>query len=273
MRSANLRYRRVNIIAVDDEHFALTKIEAAVKETLPNCALSCFDTPSGAISHAREYSVDVAFLDIEMGGMNGLQLAKRLKDIYSKTNIIFTTGYSHYALDAYSIHACGYLLKPVTSEAVLEAMDYLHHPVKSTRGSIRVRTFGNFEVFIDEKPLRFTRSKTKELFAYLIMRNGSWCSNKEIVSVIWDNAVDSPALQSHYRNLVSDLTRALKSADAEDALRKQSGYLAVAPENFSCDLYDFCAAAPDAVNSYMGEFMSQYSWAEFTNAYLEKMLQ
>ena len=260
----------MNIIAVDDEHFALAKMEAAIKETLPGCALFCFDTPSGAIAHAQGHPVDVAFLDIEMGGMNGLQLAKRLKDICSKTNIVFITGYSQYAVDAFAIHACGYLLKPVSSEAVLEAMAHLRHPVKPARGVIRVKTFGNFEVFAEDKPLRFARSKTKELFAYLVMRNGARCSNKEIVSVIWD-AEDSPALQSQYRNLVTDLTRALKAAGAGDALIKQSGYLAVAPERLSCDLYEFFAAAPEAVNSYMGEFMSQYSWAEFTNAYLEEM--
>ena len=262
----------MNIIAVDDEHLALASLEYTIKDVLPDCFLTCFDTPCNAVSYANENRVDAAFLDIEMGGMNGLLLAKALKDIYSKTNVIFTTGYTHYAIGAFAINASGYLLKPVTGKAVLEAMENLRYPVKSPhKKRLRVQTFGNFEIFIDEKPLIFKRTKTKELFAYLIMRRGSRCSNREIVAVIWEDKPDSIALQSQYRHLVQDLTNALKSANAGNVLIKQRGFLAVDPNTFSCDLYDFCAAETSAVNNYMGEFMTQYSWAELTNAYLEQM--
>ena len=152
------------------------------------------------------------------------------------------------------------------------ALDYSKHPDKLPPGiKVRVQTFGNFEVFVDGKPLRFARSKTKELFAYLVMRRGARCNNNEIVAVLWENKPDSPALQSQYRHLVSDLTKALKSADAEDVLFKQRGFLAIVPEKLSCDLYDFYATEANGANSYMGEFMMQYSWAEFTNACLDEI--
>jgi len=76
----------MNIIAVDDEHLALAGIENAIKKTMPGCALFCFDMPSKAIAHANENQVDVAFLDIEMGGMNGLQLAKTLRGCSKSPN-------------------------------------------------------------------------------------------------------------------------------------------------------------------------------------------
>jgi len=259
----------VNMIAVDDEHLALVGIEFTLKRVKPDCTLACFDTPGKALSYAKENRVDVAFLDIEMGGMSGLQLAKSLKEIYGETNIIFTTGYSRYAIDAFAMRVSGYLLKPVSVKAVAKAMDHLRHPVKPPQEKrVRIQTFGNFEVFIDEKPLKFKRTKTKELLAYLVMRGGALCSNRESVAVLWEDRPDCAALQSQYRHLVLDLTNSLKSADAGDVLVRQHGYLAVAPEKFSCDMYDFCAADANAVNSYMGEFMTQYSWAEFTNAYL-----
>jgi len=262
----------MNIIAVDDEHWALVGIEHTLKSVIQDCTLACFDSPGKAISYAKEKRIDIAFLDIEMGGMNGIQLAKSLKDIYNKTNVIFTTGYSHYAVDAFAIHASGYLLKPVTAKAILEAMENIRHPVKAlSKERLRVHTFGNFEVFIDERPLVFKRSKTKELFAYLVMRRGARCSNREIVAVIWEDKPDSVALQSQYRHLVQDLTNSLKAVDADNVLIKQRGYLAINPDTFYCDLYNFCAADINAVNSYMGEFMTQYSWAELTNAYLDQM--
>jgi len=153
-----------------------------------------------------------------------------------------------------------------------QAMESLNQPDKIPQEKrVRVQTFGNFEVFVDGKPLCFARSKTKELFAYLVMKRGARCNNNEIVAVLWEDKPDSPALQSQYRHLVSDLKKTLKSICAEDVLFKQRGFLAIVPENISCDLYDFRDADNNTVNSYMGEFMMQYSWAEFTNASLDEM--
>jgi two-component SAPR family response regulator len=149
--------------------------------------LSCFDTSTEAIEHAKTVQIDAAFLDINMGGMNGLQLAKRLKDIYGKTNIVFVTGYSEYAVDAFSMYASGYLMKPVTKEAVLTAMDNLRNPLKPPDKGIRAQCFGNFEIFADNKPLCFACTKTKELLAYLIYREGSQCGNNEIIAVLWED--------------------------------------------------------------------------------------
>jgi two-component SAPR family response regulator len=79
-------------------------------------------------------------------------------------------------VEAFSMHASGYILKPVTAEAIAEAMEQLRHPVNPLpEKRLRVQTFGNFEVLLDEKPLTFARSKTKELFAYLVSRRGAHC--------------------------------------------------------------------------------------------------
>ena len=263
----------MRIIAVDDEPFAIWELRQAIGEAVPEGELSCFDTPAEALRYAAGAAVDIAFLDISLGGMNGLVLAKRLKDINGKTNIIFATGYSDYALDAFSVQASDYLLKPVTREAVARAMEHLRDPVAVASGKrMRVQTFGNFEVFVDGSPLDFARSKTKELFAYLVNRRGAFCGNDEIIAAIWEDKADSPALKSHFRHLVADLTQTLKHVGVASALIKKHGYLAVAPDEIQCDLYDFYSGKPAAVNSYTGEYMAQYSWAEFINAYLEGAL-
>ena len=259
----------MNIIVVDDERAPLEDLERVLNEICTDATITGFSSPKNAMDYAGSNRVDLAFLDIEMAGMNGLQLAKSLKDIYGKTNIIFTTGYPQYALDAYRIHACGYLLKPVSKDAVAESMNYLHHPVEVNQGKkLCVQTFGNFEVYADSEPVAFSRSKTRELLAYLIMRNGSQCSNNEIVAALWENKPDSPSLQNQYRHLVMDLRKTLKSIGADNILVKKRGSIAVLPEKISCDLYDFYAGDITAVNRYSGEFMAQYSWAEFYNAHL-----
>jgi len=269
----------MNVMVVDDERMALDSIKRTVETAIKDANVIGFMKPSEALEYSlsldknKSNSLDLAFLDIEMGGMNGLQLAKSLKEIFSKVNIVFTTGYSQYAADAFAIHASGYLLKPITTEAVKEALDYLHHPiVKQQVSKIRIQTFGNFEVFADDKPLRFSRTKTKELLAYLVMRNGASCSNNEIVAVLWENRPDSSALQNQFRHLVFDLKNVLKSVGAEDILVRRRGALAIITKSVSCDLYDFFAGDTIAVNKFMGEFMAQYSWAEFNNAYLSSVL-
>jgi len=260
----------MRIIAVDDEQFALQDLRQAIEEVEPGCELSCFDKPTEALRYAAEVAVDIALLDISMSGMNGLVLAKRLKEINGKTNIIFATGYSDYAVDAFSVQASDYLLKPVTREAVVKAMAHLRDPVaEKSDKRVRVQTFGNFEVFADGEPLAFARTKTKELLAYLVNRRGALCGNDEIIAAIWEDKADSHALKSHFRHLVADLTQTLKKKNIESLLVKKHGYLAVVPDTFQCDLYDFYSGKSAAVNSYAGEYMAQYSWAEFVNGYLE----
>ena len=266
----------MNIIAVDDEKAALKSLQLAIKEALPECVLSCFNISRTALEYAKNNQVDIAFLDIEMTGMNGLQLAKSLKDIYGKTYVVFVTGYSQYAVEAFALRASGYLMKPVTANAVSKEVEYLRNtaiskPVKNSAAGkkMRVQTFGNFEVFLNGKPLVFGRSKTKELFAYLVSRQGALCNNNEIVAIIWEDKDDSSTLQSMFRALVADLTRTLNAAGMGDILFKKRGYIGIAKEKISCDLYDFCAGIK--VNSYFGEFMTQYSWAEFTNMYLDRI--
>ena len=274
----------MNIIAVDDEKSALKGLQSAIKEAIPESAISCFNISKAALEYAKNNQVDIAFLDIEMSGMNGLQLAKHLKVIHGKTIVIFVTGYSQYAVEAFAIRASGYLMKPVTAKAVLEEIKYWNQSIckcqmfpntqqeyqnNGAERKLRVQTFGNFEIFLDGKHLIFSRSKTKELFAYLVTRKGALCNNNEIVAVIWEDKEDSSTLQSMFRALVADLMKTLSAAGINDVIVKQRGYIGIVPENISCDLYDFCAGIK--VNSYIGEFMTQYGWAEFTNMYLDRM--
>ncbi|MDR2542048.1 MAG: hypothetical protein LBC80_01150, partial [Treponema sp.] len=201
---------------------------------------------------------------------------KSLKEIYGKTCIVFVTGHSHYAADAFALRANGYIMKPVTAQEVIEEVKYLQNAVISFPSinpddgkKVFIQTFGNFEIFIDGKPLVFGRAKTKELLAYLVSRQGALCNNNEIVAVIWEDKNDSSSLQSMFRTLVADLMQTLKTANINNILIKQRGAIGIVKEKISCDLYDFCDGIK--VNKYFGEFMNQYSWAEFTNMYLDRM--
>ncbi len=259
----------MNVIAVDDEKLALETLLDSFAKVMPNTEIHGFRNAKVALEYVGDNGCDVAFLDIKMRGMTGLVLAKKIKDICPDTNIIFVTGYSEYTLDAFRIYASDYLLKPATPEAVEKALQHLRNPVRpKNKKKLRLQCFGNFEAYANGKPLAFTRSKTKELLAYLVDRMGSAVTMGELMAILWENGPDTPSRQSNLRNSISDLKHTLSQVGVEDVLIKNRNTLAINCEMVDCDYYDFLHHIPYAVNSYHGEYMMQYSWAEITTAAL-----
>ena len=143
----------MRILLVDDEELQLLRLTEAVKKALPadNVFLS-YANPVLAWEENKETPVDIAFLDIDMPVINGILLAKKLKTVNPQVNVIFVTAYNEYALDAYKLHASGYVTKPVNLEKIQEELDGLRYPVemKSTK-KLQVKCFGNFEVFAEKE--------------------------------------------------------------------------------------------------------------------------
>ena len=264
----------MKIIVVDDERRNLNMMEKALARVAPDAEVGVFSSAMCALAYAREHRVDVAFLDIRMPEMDGLTLARYMKEIYGSTNVVFVTGYSQYAFDAFDMHASGYLMKPITPERVKRELDNLRDPVSPHRDErVRVQCFGGFAVFVDGRPMLFPRAKTKELLAYLVHKQGAVVTNAEIASVLWEDRNLSLSLQSNTRNVISQLMRELKEAGAGEIVRRARNSTAIDAEKISCDYYDFLRGKMDAVNAYMGEYMSDYSWAEFTVAYLNDKIR
>ena len=137
----------MKILAVDDEQDALEVLISAIQTCLPDDTIKGFNSPKEALEFAEQHPPDLAFLDIRMPGMSGLELAKRLKKANPKVNVIFSTGFSEYATDAFSLHASGYLMKPISSKDVKKELDNLRNPVTAPKKRVYIRTFGNFELY------------------------------------------------------------------------------------------------------------------------------
>ena len=257
-------------IAVDDKKIPLEALVEAIEGASPDIDLTPFRNPAEVLSWEELASVDVAFVDIDMPVMSGVELAQKLKLANPKINIIFATGYSEYTGDAMSMHASGYLTKPITVDKVKRELEDLRHPVAEESGHrLYVRCFGNFEAFVDGNPLTFDRSRTKELLAYLVDRRGAVVSNSEVEAVLWEDSSSESSVHSYMRNLVADLRHSLEREGLGEVLVKRRGSQGVNPSTFDCDFYDYLAGKPSAINAYEGEYMSQYSWAEMTLAQLD----
>ena len=252
------------VIAVDDERFALENLAESIRQAAPNAQLCCFRYSDEALDFAKENYVDVAFLDVEMISMNGVELAERLKLYHPNINIVFSTGHGHYRDAAFDLHASGYLTKPITPEKVKKELENLRRPVQYAK-RVRIRAFGNFEVYLDGSPINFKYSKTKEMLAYLVDRKGALCTNGEIMATLFE---DDNSHKAYLRSLRKDLNDILEAAGCSGILSQQRGRISIIPEQVDCDYFSWCDGKPAAGGSYQGEYMSQYSWSEYTNAML-----
>ena len=255
----------MRIMCVDDEPLALQMLEVSVKKARSDAEVSTFRKPRELLEAAKQNGCDIAFLDIHMRGMNGVELAKELKAVNPKMNIIFVTGFSEYTGEAMSLHASGYIMKPVNKEKVERELADLRFPITpKSNVLLRVQCFGNFDVFTpDGAHVRFERSKAKEVFAYLVHKQGSSCTTREIFAVIFEDEPYEKKLQNLLQTYIYAMIRSLKAVGAEAAVVRSYNALAVNPEVLDCDGYRFRELDAGAVNAYQNEYMSQYYWADF----------
>ena len=261
----------MKIIAVDDERLALDNLLVLLKETLPNADTAGFQKPVEALAYLREKPADIAFLDIEMAGMNGITLAKKCKHVCPDINIIFVTGYDQYTMEALRLHASGYLITPVRAKDLLDELENLRHPLPAAPARrVRIQTFGNFEIFIDHKPLILPRTKCRECLAYLVDRRGALIGTPELAAVLWEDRPYDRAVQNNAHRVLSDLMKALKAVGAGNIVIKTRGGIAIDADQVDCDYFGFLKGDVSQINAFHGEYMTNYSWAEFTLGELVK---
>lgn len=259
----------MRIIAVDDERIALESLVSAIRAIVTEDEVVSFRYAEDALEYVKESSCDIAFLDVEMAGMNGVELAEELKKYNSDINIVFCTGYGSYRDAAFRLHASGYLMKPITAEKVKQELENLRRPI-SDKKRLKIQAFGNFEVYLDGKPLTFKYSRTKELLAYLVDRIGAMCTVGEIIGILFG---DEGGREDYFQKLRRDLLSTLEEVGCSQAIVHKRGMLGIVVSEVQCDYYDCLSNKKDLATCYFGEYMSQYSFAEYTHAQLNNKLR
>lgn len=251
----------MTIVAADDEKGALSLLVNSIKEALPDAQLYSFSYGPDVITYAQSNKVDVAFLDIQLGEMTGLTVAKELKRINPLTNIIFVTGYSEYLGKALSMHASGYIEKPVDAEDIKREMNNLLYPIKDT-ARIVVKTFGTFEFLVDGKEVEFSRTKAKELLAILIDKRGNYVSRKDLISLLFQDTGLFIEDSNYFTKILASLTESLKKLGIDDIIIRKWNQYSINPSKLSVDSYDYLDGYLYAINSFKGQYMNQYNWAK-----------
>lgn len=271
----------MRIVCVDDDPKALDSAVSLCRALGEEVEVEGFVSPKEALAYLKENVCDIAILDIKMPEMDGLKLAEKIKTVHPETSIIFLTNHPEYALDAYKLHVAGYIQKPLEAGRLREDVDY----ALSTRyrqiaafdknrnphvPHIRVHTFGEFDVYVDGEPVKFARAKAKELLAHLVDRQGG-VSRPEIFATLWEDGLYDRPAQKQLDVIIRSLRGTLDEYGISEMLDMQGGIIRIMPDRFECDLYKFLEGDMDTINSYRGEYLSEYSWASLTEAYMDRL--
>ncbi len=175
-------------IVVDDERYTLDELRDLVETIVFVKQIRCYDNPVKAYKEAIKFKPDIAFVDIEMPVMSGMELAEKLNKINPVVQIIFVTAYSQYAVKAFEVNALDYLLKPIN----IERFNKMIKKIQSKQNiiltsNIVIKTFNKMEVYINNRLVKWERAKALELFAYLLMNYGKLIHKDVLIDTLWNN--------------------------------------------------------------------------------------
>ncbi len=268
----------MNLICVDDEELILNLTVSLCRDLPRISEAEGFIHAADALEWLEKNTADIAILDINMPDIDGITLAEKIRSLRPDIEIIFLTGYTEYALQAFSVHASGYLCKPITIEDLQREVEFaasridnkVNH-LKALQPHILVKTFGGFDVFVDNKLVSFQRARAKCLFAFLVDRRGGTITRAEAFSILWEKGMYDRAMQKQLDVVIRSLRNTLAEHGIEDVFELSRGSLRIVPEKLDCDLFRFLKNDPLAIEAYHGEYMTPYSWGSTTEAYLDSL--
>ena len=257
-------------IVVDDEESALEvfRYEARGIDELDIVYMS--SDSEAALEYVGKNKADLAILDVDMQSMDGISLGNAILQKVPDIILIYITGYEKYAIDAVKLHAEGFILKPYTANDLRYAVESAKLLSRRGKKKIFARTFGHFDLFVDNKPIMFKSAKAKELLALLIDRQGGTVTTDQVIGTLWEDRPNDISTQ----NLCSKICKTLEKELNENGV----GYMLVAArgvrhldtDKFECDLYKMLEGNKKAADKYIGEYMVEYSWAESRTALLDR---
>ena len=242
-------------VAVDDDKNALTLSLSELNRN--NCVSDAvgFTSSKEALDYIKKHFVPVVLLDIRMPEIDGISLAEKILSINPKTNIIFVTTYSHYLPKAFSIHASGYIMKPLDKNKLDNEIDHLRFPLDEKKMGFYASTFGSFSLSYDGEIIDFQEEKDRELMAYLLNRNGV-AANREKINEDLGYSLEDIDLS------IERLLSLFSSLGEEGVLFKtKKGYL-LDVSMVPSDVSEALEGVMEAKYLFSGEYLTPYKWAQ-----------
>jgi len=226
----------------------------------------CFDVFEGVILVDKN-DFDLAILTIEKD-FDGIDLGNRIHLVSPKTKIMYVSDSEKHCLKAFKTRAVSYLINPTVKDLKEELEDL--KLFKSTTKATAI-TFGNFDLYANGVPVKFSKSKSKELLAFLIYKRGTSASSSELIVNLWEDKDVDRTTRSMLHNYLGDIRKTLDSYGISDIFSYERNNYRIIKENISCDYFKMLDGDKNAINSYLGEFMSGYEWALYVEPELNNI--
>lgn len=218
----------MNILIVDDEIDTLNEINFYVRKYNHFGSSVVCTNPIEALEEANKTCFEIALLDIEMPGMNGLELAEQLLNLFPNMKLAFITAYNSYATEAFDVNAIDYVLKPIREERLIRALDRLvdkkieDNPQKDNRSELYIQTFGKFIIRIDDEVVKWNRKKSCELFAYLLENRERPVHKEKLCELLWPDLEPKKALVN-LQSTIYSIRKVLREYDNREISIKYAG--------------------------------------------------
>ncbi|MEC1752619.1 response regulator [Bacillus mojavensis] len=203
----------MNALIVDDEHLALLHFKNMLERTNAFQSITAFQDPIEALEHAAILAIDAVFLDIEMPGINGIELAEAIQAQNENVQVVFITAYNEFAIKAFELNAIDYLLKPViykrleTTVERIRTNNKLRAPAENTEAHYFIQCFGSlqfYQILNSVKtniPVKWRTSKAREIYAFLLQNQGRVVSKDLLIDLFWPNYDVSKASTQLYSTI------------------------------------------------------------------------
>lgn len=260
----------MKILIIDSSSASQNRLRPIILELFPGAEIITIRNTADYGSLREKSTIDIAFIEAGPEGTPGVGLAAALRTEACRCNIIFMSKYKVDAAYAMSVHPSGFLKKPFTKHDVIRELSDLRYPeeaLKEDTNRLKVLTFGSFVVYKGENELlRFSRSKSKEIFAYLIDQFGYTVTSTDIARDVFERTLLDNQTSKNISKYVSCLQKDLAEAGFPDALIKQNRSLQVNKSRIDCDLFKALDGNSTALESFKGEYLQEYSWAEYSDS-------
>lgn len=281
----------MKVIIVDDERLALRRMEKLLEEqsdvNVPISWIGSYQDPYAALETAQREKLDMAFLDIQMTEMDGLELAERLLSIQPQLHIVFVTAYQEYAVKAFEMNALDYLLKPVhhrrlavtlqrVAESSLKSPAHLPSTAKATLCCLQSLHYLDHQGNVRYFPWKTL--KAQELFAYLVHYRDKTVSKQILIDLLWpDYDTDRSRTQLHtaiyqIRKMIKSIGFNLEIKYKDEGYRLVWGDVKLDVEEWENHVRQAPEVTAETLEQhltimalYTGDFLEEhlYLWAEY----------
>lgn len=276
----------IRAIIVDDEPLALRHLEKQLVKTGRVDVVGKYSIATDVLKEMKHLEFDVAFLDIEMPGLSGLDLADLINDWNKEIGIVFVTAYREYAVQAFELESIDYLLKPImlerlekTTKRLQEQLHKRHIELETASqrmDPLKIICFKEFNVYHQGVPVKWKTGKVKELFAYFFMNLHNPIQRDTLIETLWpDTEYQRAKIQLH--TAISYLRKLLDNLGYPKAITFSNGSYLLDIDRFESDVHQFkkvlqqypvitadnIAIIASMIEQYDGDYMEDngYEWA------------